>query len=82
MNNAETYNHRLVKSINDSGEIIYGVHEIHYDLDNNIVGWNPIAIPAIADSPAQIQFLGEQIIRAAEIPTLILKEDGSLVRYE
>ncbi len=78
MKPAEIYNHRLVKFLDDSGTIMFAVHEIHYDEDKNIVGWNPKPIPILADSLEQIKLLGEQVIRATELPVLYVQDNGDL----
>lgn len=50
------WNYRIIKRENPSGEVTYGIYEVHYDMEGNLKGHTENPISVIGESIEDLKF--------------------------
>lgn len=62
-----TWNYRVSKT-HDSGEILYGIVEVYYDEEGEVVGWSDFIDPNYWDNPEDLKGTLKLMLEAFDKP--------------
>ena len=60
------WNYRVIKRENPSGEVKYGIYEVHYDMEGNLRGHSENPISIIGESIEDIKFDIENLTKSLQ----------------
>tara|TARA_B100001287_G_C22190855_1_gene303447 strand:- start:42 stop:314 length:273 start_codon:yes stop_codon:yes gene_type:complete len=60
------WNYRVIKRENPSGEVTYGIYEVHYDMEGNLRGHSENPISIIGESIEDIKFDIENLTKSLQ----------------
>lgn len=79
------WNYRIIKCIKeakigktDYTDVVYRIHEVHYDEQDKIKGWTQDPIHPLGETVDELKSNLEQMMEAFKKPILI-KENGKLI---
>ncbi len=58
------WNYRIIRRENPSGEVTYGIYEVHYDMEGNLRGHSENPISVIGGSIEDIKFDIENLTKS------------------
>ena len=71
-----TWDYRIVRRIHDTGEIFYGIHEVHYDKDQTPVNLTENPQPVVSDEGIEgVRWHLEHMLEALGKPVLDYDKD-------
>ena len=73
------WNHRVIKTVADSGEVTYAIHEV-YHREVGYKGWTANPVPAAEDSLEELKVTLERMLRACDKPVLVVMRDPRLTK--
>lgn len=70
-----SWNYRVMKRENSSGEYDYGIYEVYYDENGKVISWTINPITPVRSSEEELQFELHLMLRAFKETTLVYEED-------
>jgi len=68
------WNFRIIKSYTESGEEIYGIYEVHYNVEGVVVGYTEYPFELYSDSLSDLkQLITKELPKALEEEVLTFK---------
>lgn len=53
------WNHRVMRTVDDQGDVTYGIHEVYYNAKDEPEGWTQDPVPLMADTEEDLRDLHE-----------------------